>query len=290
MVIKKEQKAVKLNPRGVPSMGWRVIDTGCLDCYSNMAIDEALLQAYENGKSLPVLRFYGWKPGAFSVGYSQNPADELNLTRCKEAGIGFVRRFTGGGVIFHKDELTYSIVCSRKDLGLFTFSKETYKVLCSFIIKAYEDLGLCAEYSMQETGRRKKNWLCFAEREKYDILVNGRKLGGNAQRRRKDIVFQHGSIPLKPAIGRSLDLLNSYPVTDKTKIGSLNQALGRDISYISLKDTLIRSFKRVFRADIMPKGLSREEKALARVLLDKKYSRDEWNLYRDDCNAKARVA
>jgi len=268
----------------------RLIDTGSLDCYSNMAIDEALLEAYGIEGSLPVLRIYGWKPAAFSIGYSQDPGNELNLNRCKNAGISFVRRFTGGGVIFHKDELTYSIVCKREDLGISAFSKEAYKVLCLFIIKAYKSLGLCAEYCLRETTRQDKSWFCFSERERYDILINGKKLGGNAQRRRKDIIFQHGSIPLKSHIEQAVPMLRGCPKIDRAKATSLSHALGRDIGYKSLKDTLIKSFKQVFNSDILESSLSQREISLARTLLNEKYIKKEWNLYRDACNVKALVA
>ncbi len=269
---------------------WRVIDTGYLDCYSNMAIDEALLEVYEPSIELPVLRLYGWKPQAFSIGYFQNPKDELNLDRCRSEGINFARRITGGGVIFHKNELTYSIVCSKGDLGFSTFSKEAYRTLCSFIIKAYQNLGLKAEYSLQETTRHSNSWFCFSEREKYDILVNGKKIGGNAQRRKKEIIFQHGSIPLSSDLNQAISLLRNELNIDKTKIISLGQALGRDISYNRVKSLLIESFQQVFSVDIVEKGLSQRETSHYNILLNEKYATKEWNLYRDVGRSKAHVA
>ncbi len=260
---------------------WRVIDTGYLDCYTNMAIDEALLKRYDPARELPVLRIYGWKPRAFSIGYSQNPEVELDLDKCRTARIDFARRITGGGAIFHKNELTYSIVCSKEDLELSTFSKEAYRVLCSFIVKTYQNLGLFAEYSLQETLRQGRNWFCFTEREKYDIIVNGKKIGGNAQRRKKDRIFQHGSIPIRSDLKQALSLLRNCPKVDKSKITSLSEVLGQDISYSRLKSLLIESFKQTFKVDITENGLSPEERTLTRLLLNEKYAKEEWNLYRD---------
>jgi len=269
---------------------WRVIDTGYLDCYSNMAIDEALLEGYDPAKGLSVLRIYGWQPQAFSIGYSQNPQAELDLDRCRTERIDFVRRITGGGVIFHKNELTYSIVCSKEDLGLSAFSKEAYRVLCSFIVRAYQSLGLQAEYSLQEAPRQSKNWFCFTERERYDIIINGKKIGGNAQKRKKGIIFQHGSIPLRSDLEQALPLLRGCLKIDKAKITSLSEALGRDISYSRLKSLLIESFKQTFSVGIIENGLSPEERALTRLLLNGKYAKEEWNLYRDVSSSEARVA
>ncbi len=269
---------------------WRVIDTGYLGCYSNMAIDEALLKRYDPAGGLPVLRIYGWKPQAFSIGYSQNPQTELDLDKCRAERIDFVRRITGGGVIFHKNELTYSIVCSKEDLGLSTFSKEAYRILCSFIVRTYQNLGLQAEYSLQETVRRSKSWFCFTERERYDIVINGKKIGGNAQRRKKGIIFQHGSIPLRSDLKQALPLLRNCPKIDKTKITSLSGALGQDISYSRLKSLLMESFKQAFGVDIVENGLNQKERALTALLLNGKYAKEEWNLYRDVSSSEARVA
>ena len=270
---------------------WRVIDTGYLGCHFNMAIDEALLEAYDSAEErMPVLRIYGWDPQAFSIGYFQNPDDELDLDRCRIEGIDFVRRITGGGVIFHKSELTYSIVCREQDLSARTFYKETYRFLCSFIVEAYKSLGLEAEYALQETARQSKSWFCFANRERYDILINGKKIGGNAQRRKKGMIFQHGSIPLKSDLNKALLLLRDSSAIDKANITSLSDALGQDISYNRLRDLLIKSFKQTFNVDIAREGLSKREEALSEHLLEEKYKREEWNLYRNASSPKARVA
>ena len=255
-----------------------------------MAIDEALLEAYDPARRSPVLRIYGWKPQAFSIGYSQDPRDELDLDKCRTERIDFVRRITGGGVIFHKSELTYSIVCSKEDLEFSAFSKEAYRMLCSFIVKAYQDLGLQAEYSLQESTRQSRGWFCFTERERYDILINGKKIGGNAQRRKKSIIFQHGSIPLGSDINQALPLLRNCLKIDKTKITSLSEALGKDISYNRLKNLLIESFKQTFGVDITEKGLNQRERTISRMLLKEKYTKEGWNLYRDAGSSKARVA
>ena len=120
---------------------WKFLDSGFADCHMNMAIDKAMLDNYDG---MPVLRIYGWRPAAFSIGYFQDPEEELDLELCMEKGIGAVKRITGGGVIFHKDEITYSLVCSQDDLNVPAFSKESYKKICSFLIETYKDLGLNA--------------------------------------------------------------------------------------------------------------------------------------------------
>ncbi len=271
-----------LGPSPYESMKtWRVIETGCLDCYFNMAIDEALFESFAPVAGAPVLRIYGWRTPAFSIGYSRNPQDELYLDKCQADNIDFVRRITGGGVIFHNNELTYSIVCSKDDLGVQGFSKEAYKRLCSFILRTYRNLGLDAEYSMRESARRKSGWFCFAERERYDILINKKKIGGNAQRRRREVIFQHGSIPLKSDMPKALKFVKNAKDIRSREITSLTEELGRPAKFEDLSRLLVESFKETFGNKVSKTGLSEKEKELSRFLLNEKYSTKEWNFYRD---------
>ena len=72
---------------------------------ANMAIDESLLETVRDGGG-PILRTYGWNPPTLSVGYGQDLAG-IDLARCRELGIGIVRRPTGGRAVLHWEELTY---------------------------------------------------------------------------------------------------------------------------------------------------------------------------------------
>ena len=97
---------------------WRLIDSGGADAPMNMAIDEAIALACQQGQSPATLRFYTWQPAALSIGYFQNVEGEIDLTRCKAQGYGFVRRPTGGKAVLHDQELTYC-VAAKTDNPLF---------------------------------------------------------------------------------------------------------------------------------------------------------------------------
>ena len=75
-----------------------------------MAIDEALLRSFDPVSSPPILRLYGWSPPALSLGRFQKADQVLDLERCRADGVAVVRRVTGGGVIYHADELTLSLI------------------------------------------------------------------------------------------------------------------------------------------------------------------------------------
>ncbi|MGA9352036.1 MAG: hypothetical protein WBW48_25020, partial [Anaerolineae bacterium] len=98
-----------------PAANWRLLKTGLVDGATNMAIDEAILWAVAEGKSPPTLRFYGWEPPCLSIGFSQSMEGEVDVDKCLESGIGFVRRPTGGRAILHADELTYSVVAPQTE-------------------------------------------------------------------------------------------------------------------------------------------------------------------------------
>jgi lipoate-protein ligase A len=113
-----------------------------------MAVDEALLACFDPAVSAPVLRLYGWHPPAFSLGRFQDAGQVLDLEKCRETGIPVVRRITGGGVIYHADELTYSLVCAPRQVPPARSVKDSFRVLTSFLLRLYEKLGLTARYAL----------------------------------------------------------------------------------------------------------------------------------------------
>ena len=96
-------------------MYWRVINYRIADPAWNMAVDEAILISYLEGKSPPTLRFYGWSPATVSLGYFQNVELEINIERLNLKGYGLVRRNTGGRAVLHDRELTYSMVAGANE-------------------------------------------------------------------------------------------------------------------------------------------------------------------------------
>jgi lipoyl(octanoyl) transferase len=87
---------------------WRLIVDEACDGATNMAIDEAILEAVGRGARLPTLRLYRWEPACLSLGYAQ-PLSDVDFERVQDHGWHFVRRMTGGRAILHTDELTYSV-------------------------------------------------------------------------------------------------------------------------------------------------------------------------------------
>lgn len=262
---------------------WRIIDTPPADPFTNMAIDEALLRGYALHSSPPTLRIYGWQPAALSIGYAQDADSELDIAYCRRSALAFVRRITGGGIIRHSDELTYSLVLSKADLGIPERVVSSYRVISSFLIEFYRRLGLEASFACDAaTGERlgAGSPLCFASKEKYDIVVGGRKIGGSAQKRSRDVIFQHGSIPLGRTDGDIRFLRDKPPAAPKT--ASLEELLGRMAGATELKVLLVEAFRATFGVEAQCGELSGEEMRMAGELRDSKYKSDEWNYNRSD--------
>ena len=95
-------------------MTLRLLRTGVARGAFNMGLDEAVLGSVSEGRQPPTLRFYGWNPPTVSLGYFQGLDDEVDREACRAAGVDVVRRITGGGAVFHDDELTYSVVIPER--------------------------------------------------------------------------------------------------------------------------------------------------------------------------------
>lgn len=270
-----------INPEINEKACWRLIVTPSFSGAENMAADEALLRSFNPASSLPILRLYSWNPPALSLGRFQKAAEVLDLGRCHADGITIVRRVTGGGVIYHADELTYSIVCAPEQIPPATSIKDSFRILTGFLLAFYRALGLDASYATDVVphGIRlgERTPFCFAGKESFDILAEGRKIGGNAQRRLKGVIFQHGSIPLINRAATGLRYMKEQSLEYIVDTASLAE-FGVSSDSNLLQQLLIAAFKEHFSVDCVTDRLSVAEKRDMSRLLAERYSSDLWNL------------
>ena len=235
---------------------FRVIQDESLSAKENMATDDALLSSYEEGDE-PILRLYSWE-NSFTIGVSQK-FENYPITSVYKGN--YAKRITGGGVLFHGHDLSYSLVIPTPLLEGFNI-KESYERICSFLLKFYEKLGLDAKYVKDfKELELSKNEYCQVGFEAYDILVNGKKIGGNAQRRTKKAIFQHGSIPIFRNDDESLN----------GKIGYTLEDFNIQLDYEKVKRLLIESFQETFDIELNYSKLSEIEENKKKLLLKEKY-------------------
>lgn len=267
---------------------WRVIDTGYRTGPENMAIDEAIMRAHGQGEVPPTLRFYGWEPAAVSIGYFQSMAAEVDLDAVRAGGWGYVRRPTGGRLIFHHLELTYSVVIREEFLpgGVV----QTYQELSQGLLAGLQRLGATPELSGGEEDPRRSNpggfnTACFDTSSAYELTVGGRKIAGSAQTRRDGVILQHGSILLDLDVPLLFSLMK-VPDGSRgrlmerfgTKATSVRESLGRSVSYAEAREAFRQGFASGLELTLSDGALTAGEMAAAAALLSAKYGNDAWNL------------
>lgn len=248
----------------------------------NMAIDDYFYSLAEN-ESLDecVIRIFRWSPPALSLGYHQkydSAADEQFL---KEKGIDIVRRPTGGKAVLHAEELTYSVVSSLNS-GYFEGDSldKTYEKIAIALKKSLEFLGMKPELEKRET---KLNVLhpapCFLVPTKKEILVEGKKVIGSAQKRGLNAFLQHGSIPIKmdyellaKATRNNLDDIPNF----RKHFASLSEFCPQ-LDEEKLENALYEGFKNSFGGEFEERPLNEKELIEAEKIAKEKYDSEKWN-------------
>jgi lipoate-protein ligase A len=234
---------------------------------------------------MPTLRLYAWEPGCLSLGYAQPYAD-IDLIRLRKRGWDAVRRPTGGRAILHTDELTYSIVAPIGEPLVAGTLLESYSRIGRALLLAVQSLGLAAEMKAQAGERHDStNPVCFEVPSAHEITINGKKLIGSAQARRKDGVLQHGSLPLTGDLSRITQTLRFSNEDERRAAASrllarattVESALGRSVGWDEAAEALPRGFEQAFGLAFERRPLSSFEQRRADALAAQKYGHPSWS-------------
>jgi lipoate-protein ligase A len=172
----------------------------------NMAVDESLLET----TTAPTIRFYRWRFPALSFGYF----GKFSEVAIYAAERDIVRRWTGGGVVFHGDDLTYSIVVPASD-PVFSESsiaiyEKIHRALCRALAGHNQGVQLVTVATLDHRrpgDRRSLGNECFANPVRADVMIDDRKIAGAAQRRTRRGLLQQGSIQ---GISMNIDLTEKF--------------------------------------------------------------------------------
>jgi len=230
---------------------FKLIRSPASSAVDNMALDAKIFERYlEDGAG--VFRVYRWVRPSFTYGFSQNPQNEINLGRCAVEGVQIAKRMTGGGILFHNDEITYSFVCGKEDVGEPQGVFVSYRNICKFLMRFYASLGVAAGFALEAENFKERSaarQLCSASYEKYDIVIGARKIGGNAQKRKRQVIFQHGSIPLKVNWDFARKYLNCLPDDISAYVTTLSEELKVVPEKDILEQKLIDAFGYTFNVN-----------------------------------------
>lgn len=234
-----------LTPPAPQPRSWLLLSSGPGDPSWNMALDEALLEAVAE-LGCPVLRFYAWTIPVATFGYFQKYAEVERMTALRP----LIRRPTGGGLVPHDADWTYSVVFPPSDPWHRLRAVTSYARLHEWIRASFARLGVASELATHAS--KERPGACFAGPDKFDVVWQGRKVAGAAQRRNRHGLLIQGSIqPPSKAVSRA-DWERALCVTGAETLNVTWQPF------------------------TIPAGLE----ARARALKDEKYSRPEYNLRR----------
>jgi lipoate-protein ligase A len=214
---------------------WRLLTDGAASPAWNMAVDEALLREVRQ----PVLRIYEWNVPAVSLGYFQ-PASVA------PEGRPFVRRYTGGGLVDHAQDITYTIVLPRTHPWMELSAPESYAQIHRGVQAVLEACGVAVELTPE--GAPIDSEACFQKPVRFDLVAAGQKLGGAAQRRTREGMLHQGSLLLP----------------DPTK----NQAV---------RHAFARHFSARLMFELEPGKLTATESVRAAELERQRYATEAWN-------------
>jgi lipoyl(octanoyl) transferase len=166
---------------------WFLLRSGAGLADMNMAIDEALLHSVA-ALGQPVLRFYGWTEPAATFGYAQRFRDVSSWTSLRP----LIRRPTGGGLVPHDADWTYSLVFPPNHSWSRLKAVQSYQAVHEWIHRAFSALGLVTQ--LAPAPRKDAPGQCFVGAERFDLLKDGLKIAGAAQRRNRQGLLIQGSI------------------------------------------------------------------------------------------------
>jgi len=216
---------------------WRVLIDGAASPARNMAVDEALLREVNE----PVLRIYEWSVPAVSLGYFQPFA--LAGKR------PFIRRYTGGGLVDHAHDVTYTIVLPRAHPWMELSAPESYCTIHRGVQAALAACDIVSELTPEASSAQSE--ACFAKPVRFDVMATGQKVSGAAQRRTRQGLLHQGSI-LLPDPSRNNDLRKAFA----------------------------KAFSMRLELAIQPGELTALEVAHAAQLERERYATEEWNRQR----------
>jgi len=210
----------------------------------NMAADLELLERVRSGELEAAFRTYMWKPWAVSLGRHQS-VDAIDADIARSKNIDVVVRPTGGRAVLHAEELTYCIVARGRPRAIYARVHEVLsQALRSLGAKDLHDET--DEHLVRQHYRSSSplGQACFAANAQHEVLFEGRKIIGSAQRIVDGVVLQHGSILCGDAhlmlaeLVRSVDDRSAFRNQLNSASASLSQVLQRAVDPSEVQQAL----------------------------------------------------
>jgi lipoate-protein ligase A len=224
-----------------------------------MAADVYLMDRCQKEHTL-FLRVYSWEQPSITIGFLQKADEILDSDALKRDGVTWIRRPTGGRAVLHSEDVTYSCIFSHGLTEMGTSIKETYSKISACLRTGLSYAGIYSETHDSESEfkelKREKKLPCFLAPNRDEIMIEGKKLVGSAQRRTVAGILQHGSIPISEAylkLPEYLSISDEQRALQKrllkmktTCVSLINNA----ITYPILESAIVEGFKDTLKKEI----------------------------------------
>lgn len=181
-------------------MQWSIIGTGKASAAQNMAWDEELLSGLSGQNANPILHLYDWSGPSATYGHFIDPSKLLCMSSAEAHGLQLARRPTGGGLIFHMTDWAFSVLVPAGHPAFSVNTLENYAFVNKMVMEVVGKFsGKQAALSLlpaEEKAEGAVRHFCMAKPTRYDVMLNGRKVGGGAQRRTRSGFLHQGTISL----------------------------------------------------------------------------------------------
>ena len=266
---------------------WRWLPLRGAPGAQQMALDEALLDEVAAGRSPPTVRCFRWQSPCITLGRFQG-AGELDLDRCRAAGLAVVRRPTGGAAVLHGADLGYAVVLPAASLRPLGGPAGLYRAVGEALAAALRAMGLPAETRSGPGGR--PEGACFAALGSCEVVVGNLKVVGSAQLRRPGATLQHGSIYAGEGPEAIAAYLRARPAWSEVEGARVRAGEGAGPLLppvpsllprppaLDLSGLVRRSLSGTLGVVLVEGRLSPAERSSAAELLRTKYQRAEWNV------------
>jgi len=240
----------------------RLVDSGICHPLYSVAIEETLLESCSKGLMPPTLHLYVRDRPTVSLGYFEKVETAIDPQVLFDEDVFLVRRMSGGSTIFtDQGQLIFSLTIDQSAIPK---PEDAYALTCGVVVNTLEALGVKAEHKLPN-----------------DILVNGRKISGSAQTRKKGMLMVHGTLLVDTDLDRMMRVLR--PKDDKRsrtreEMTCLRDELERSPDMNQVKDALVQAFSNELEQRAVCIPVNEREKDRVKTLIEEKYGKEDFIL------------
>lgn len=246
----------------------RYIDTGYIDLPKLHATEEAIAKS-----GTPTLMLWVARPSTVNLGYFQSAELEVDLDEAKRLGLGITRRPSGGGAVLFDDKQVYYSIVAGLDSGILPKgTRACFLKAAEGLVNALREFGLKGEF-----------------KGKNDVVVNGKKISGNAQTSRWGAKVQHGTllldfdidtaakvlkIPVEKVVDKGIKAKDNRGMIED-RVTTMKKELSEEIHKNEVKEALKHGFAMALGVELEEGSLTRDEKETRDSVISK-YESEDW--------------